>query len=97
MLSNLAETLHSSAKLKKKTSSQNLRSLTQKTKNWRHNVFFRRFGKYFFIATGIYSINEIINPYTGSSPLMLFFETLTKQCKQKTVLLEEWFSTKTQK
>ena len=29
--------------------------------------------------------------YTGSPPLTLFFETLTKPCKQKTVLLEEWF------
>ena len=30
---------------------------------------------------------------TGSPPLTLFFETLTKPCKQKTLLLEEWFST----
>ena len=34
---------------------------------------------------------------TGSPPSTLFFETLTKLCKQKTVLLEEWFSTKTPK
>ena len=33
----------------------------------------------------------------GSPPLMRFFETLTRPCKQKTVLLEEWFSTKSPK
>ena len=36
-----------------------------------------------------------INFSTGGPQLTLFFETLKKQpCKQKTVLLEEWFCTK---
>ena len=46
MLSNLSETLHSERKFKKKSISQNLKSLTQKTKIWRNNTLSRRFGKY---------------------------------------------------
>ena len=34
---------------------------------------------------------------TGSPPHTRFFETLTKPCKQKIMLLEEWFSSKTPK
>ena len=46
MLSNLSET----AQLKeiKKAGSQNLKTLTQKTKIWRNNHLSRRFGKYSF-------------------------------------------------
>ena len=47
-LSKQAQTLHSLAKLKKLTSSQNLKSLTQKTKNRGNYPVSRMFGKYSF-------------------------------------------------
>ena len=35
--------------------------------------------------------------FTGSPLLMRFLETKKNTCKQKTVLLEDWFNTKTEK
>ena len=49
---------------KKKASSQNLRSLTQKTKIWCNNHFSRRFGRYCKVASGrpvYYSILELFD------------------------------------
>ena len=90
MLSNLAETWHRSAKFK---NSQNLRSLTQKTKIWWHYVLSRRFGKYSFKSfwLSLNSLKLLVKTVLFQDGTFSYCKNITFQTRKKQLHIFQQF------